>query len=263
MKNYSLSKQYTNILQEFEEDEAIINPYDILHKVEGFPEILIMTFTKSIVDKWAQMEGTKILTYSESANGLDPVYGMEYKNHQFAFTMAPVGAASCVGKLEDVCALGVKKVVVFGSCGVLDGEIADSHMIIPYEAMRDEGTSYHYAPPSDSIFMEEASVTILKTVMEDMGYPYVEGKTWTTDAFYRETRNKMLRRKGAGCIVVEMECAALIAAAKFRGIKFAQFLYAADNLDSTEWDRRGLSIDQGLSKSDRYMEIALECGIQL
>lgn len=264
MRNYRISNSYSNLLKDFDEDEqAIINPFEIANQVNGFPERLVLTFTRSIVEKWALMEESKVITHTESANGREPVYVTGYKDRQVAFAMAPVGASACTGILEDLIALGARKIVVFGSCGVLDKDIAESRMVIPREAIRDEGTSYHYAPPSDSIFMDEASVVVLQRVMEDFKYPYVAGKTWTTDAIYRETRKKMMCRKEAGCIVVEMECAALIAAARFRAIKFAQFLYAADNLDSEEWEKRGLCVDQGLSNCEQYMQVALEAVLQL
>ena len=46
---------------------------------------------------------------------------------------------------EEVVAMGAKKFVLFGSCGVLDDEKVKDHIIIPVSAVRDEGTSYHYA----------------------------------------------------------------------------------------------------------------------
>ena len=55
-------------------------------------------------------------------------------------------------------------------------------------------------------------------------------KTWTTDAFFRETRGKVEKRLKQGCSVVEMECAAMATVAAFRNVKFAQFMWAADSL---------------------------------
>ncbi|MFA6941596.1 MAG: phosphorylase, partial [Clostridiaceae bacterium] len=64
------------------------------------------------------------------------------------------------------------------------------------------------------------------------------------------------------CIVVEMECSAMTAAAKFRNVKFAQFLYSADNLDCPEWERRGLGNIE-LSEKEKYMALAFECAVNL
>jgi uridine phosphorylase len=68
--------------------------------------------------------------------------------------------------------------------------------------------------------------------------PYVLGKTWTTDAPYRETPGKIARRRAQGCSVVEMEAAGLIAVAEYRNVIFGQILYAGDDLSGAEWDHR-------------------------
>lgn len=54
------------------------------------------------------------------------------------------------------------------------------------DAYRDEGTSYHYAPASDYITIKNSDV--VAKFMETAGLPYVQGKTWTTDAVHRETK---------------------------------------------------------------------------
>ena len=73
---------------------------------------------------------------------------------------------------------------------------------------------------------------------DELNTPYIKGKTWTTDAIYRETVGNMKKRKEDGCIVVEMECASIMAVSQFRNIPIYQFLYGDDTLDGTEWDRR-------------------------
>lgn len=258
------SKNNTNLLSQFDtEYRAILNPDEIIKKAENFPETVVINFTKSIIDKWAKMSNVRTVSNLYSANGVNPVYAIKYKGVEIGFTMALVGASSATGICEELIAMGAKKIIAFGSCGVLDRNIADGHIIIPYEAVRDEGTSYHYAPPSDSIFMNENCVQALESVLTEFEYPYIKGKTWTTDAIYRETRAKAENRKKMGCICVEMECSAMIAVCAFRNIPFAQFLYAADNLDSEVWEQRGLDVNQGLSCSERYMQIAFECALKL
>ncbi len=257
---------YTDLLNEYDANpQAVVNPDSMFTEImdEKRPKIAVMTYTRSIVDKWAQRPGVEIIGHTESANGCENIYSMSYGDSVIAFCMSPVGAPNAVATLENLVASGVETIVTFGSCGVMDKEIADGHLIIPTEAMRDEGTSYHYYKASDYIEMDEASVKVLQEVMDTFDYSYILGKTWTTDAIYRETREKVERRKKSGCIVVEMECSALLCAAKFRNIQFAQFLYAADNLDSDIWEQRGLTVHQGLSKSEMYMQIAFESGVRL
>lgn len=81
---------------------------------------------------------------------------------------------------------------------------------------------------------------IKKTLLEN-NVPFIECKTWTTDAFYRETPDMIKYRKEEGCQVVEMECATIAAVSKFRGVKFGQLLYSGDilfdlsNYNEREW----------------------------
>ncbi|HSD83870.1 MAG TPA: purine-nucleoside phosphorylase, partial [Anaerolineae bacterium] len=76
------------------------------------------------------------------------------------------------------------------------------------------------------------------TTLEQHGLPYRVGKTWTTDAPYRETPTKITARQGEGCSVVEMEAASLLAVAQFRDVRLGQILYGGDDLSGSEWDNR-------------------------
>jgi uridine phosphorylase len=112
-------------------------------------------------------------------------------------------------------------------------------------AVRDEGVSYHYLPPSREVTANVDAVTALVKTLDGRDVPYRVGKTWTTDAPYRETANKIARRREEGCLTVEMESAALIAVSQFRNVIFGQALYGGDDLSGVEWDNRGWQ-----SKSD-------------
>jgi uridine phosphorylase len=81
------------------------------------------------------------------------------------------------------------------------------------------------------------SVAELDT-LEAADIPYLASRSWTTDAFYRETPSRTRRRVDEGCIVVEMEASAFIAVARFRGIRLAHLLYAGDTLSDEVWDNR-------------------------
>ena len=177
--------------------------------------------------------------------------------------MIGVGAPVAAGDLEDIHAMGVNKFIVFGNCGVLDKNIEDCSVIIPTEAIRDEGISYHYAKASDTIKVNTKYVPQFKEILSTFGYSYTEGMTWTTDAFYRETRNKVDSRIAMGAKCVEMECASLNAVAQFRGFDLFMFFYAGDNLDLPEWDKRSLSGDIKLDEKSRIALLALELGYKI
>ena len=102
-----------------------------------------------------------------------------------------------------------------------------------------------------------------KQVLTECGYPYVEGMSWTTDACYRETREKVNRRKAQGAICVEMECAGMQAVCDFRGTELFQFFYAGDNLDHSSWDPRSLSGGSRLDDKTKIMFLAFELGLRI
>jgi len=74
--------------------------------------------------------------------------------------------------------------------------------------------------------------------LNDHKIEYIKTKSWTTDAFYRETLKKAAFYKAKGCLAVEMELSALAAVAKFRQVRFGQYLYAGDTVVPEGWDKR-------------------------
>ena len=256
------------ILHEFDPTkEAIINAWDWVHMEIGvtceMPKLAVTCFEGKTFDRLAALLGGELIANPRNANGDFPVYRVNYKGKEIAIFMMDMGAAGAGGLLEEVYALGVEKVVVFGSCGVLDKEIEDCSIIIPNVAVRDEGLSYHYAPPSDEIAVNPKYIPEFTQLLNEVECSYRIGKTWTTDAFYRETREKAARRKASGCICVEMECSALAAITQFREKELFQFFYAADCLEGDAWDKRSLSSDVKFSEKDRFAQLALELAVRM
>jgi len=140
--------------------------------------------------------------------------------------------------MEEAIALGINKFVACGGCGVLDKAVGVGHILVPAAAVRDEGTSYHYAAPAREIKMPPEVLTVLESVLQAHHLPFYRVKTWTTDAIYRETRQKAAARLSEGCLSVEMETAAFLALAQFRNVRFGQYLYGGDAVLEDAWDGR-------------------------
>jgi uridine phosphorylase len=190
-----------------------------------------------------------------------PVYLVEREGRAFALAPAAVGAPLAGAQLEELVGRGAKKIVVCGGAGVLDSSIACGEIVVPLSALRDEGTSYHYMPPgNDSVPCPKALAAILET-LETRKVPYRTGRTWTTDAIYRETPAKIHRRKEQGCITVEMEAAALFAIAAFRGASLGQLLYGGDDVGGEEWSSRGWNRNR--SAREGLLELAIEACLRL
>ncbi|MBQ6814824.1 MAG: nucleoside phosphorylase [Lachnospiraceae bacterium] len=252
------------ILSEFDFDkEAIISPWNFVEKLEGMPKVAVTCFFHKSFERMIECLKAEQIAETSNANGKFPVYKVRYKNKDIALFMIDMGAAGAAGQLEETFALGIEKVVVFGSCGVLDKSIEDMAIIVPDMAVRDEGLSYHYLPASDEMQVNPKYIPEFTSLLDEVKCPYIIGKTWTTDGFYRETRAKMEKRKEQGCICVEMECSALSAVAQFRGKELFQFLHAADNLDGEEWDRRSLGEGDELEGMDMFSQLALELAVRI
>lgn len=252
------------LLTQFDENKhAIIDP-DIVHQpIPDFPETVVSVFSHYLFASIVKFLGGKVIAETHDVDGVWPVYEVTYKGKRFAFYKARLGAPACAGSFEEVIPMGAKRIILLGNCGVLDRSIKDCGIIIPTRAIRDEGTSYHYAPAADYIDVNRKYVEEFITVLNEFGYPYVKGTTWTTDAFYRETRAKVENRRKMGAICVEMECAAMQAMCDFRNVEFFQFFYAGDNLDHSSWDPRSLSGTARLDDKEKIALLAFELACRI
>lgn len=256
------------ILAEFDYDkDAIINPSDIVKdeiaKGVTVPKVAVACFGRTSFPMMVETFGGKEIFVTKNANAQWPVYKATYKGIDIALFMMDMGAAGAAGMIEELYALGVEMIVVFGSCGVLDKNIPECSIIIPNAAVRDEGLSYHYLPASDEMEVNTEYIDVFKNILDEVKYPYIVGKTWTTDAFYRETRAKVAKRVEAGCLCVEMECSAMAAVAKFRDKGIFQFLYTADCLDGEQWDARCLGESSKIDEKSFFAHLAMEMAVRV
>ena len=250
------------ILADFDETiNSTFDPFEVENVIPNFPTIGITCFSKKLMDRYIESFNGTIIAEISNANGRVPVYKINYKGKEIALFMSRVGASACTVAYEEVLAMGLEKLIMFGTCGVLDRRIDDLAIIIPTSAVRDEGTSYHYAKASDEIEVNQKYKKEFESILKEKNISYVEGKAWTIDAPYRETRSKVLKRKEQGCICVDMECSAMAAVAQFRNKELFQFFYAADNLDSSKWDQRSLGNNDKLSEKEKIIYLALELSL--
>lgn len=111
----------------------------------------------------------------------------------------------------------------------------------------------------NSDYIKVKNHNIVSDFMKANEIPYIEGKTWTTDAFYRETLNNFEKRKSDGCISVEMECSAVQAMCDFRNLEFYTFFTSGDLLDSPKWDERHKKGElEGTQHDSTHFDIAIE-----
>ena len=247
------------VLEEFDETvNSTFDPYEVENVVEGFPKVGVTCFSKKLFDQLVDKFNGIEIALNSNGNGKFPIYKIIYEGHELALFMSIVGAPACIVQYEELFAMGLEKMVVFGTCGALDRSIDDLAIIIPNSAVRDEGTSYHYMKSSREVVVNPKYQDEFIKILKEHDYSYIVGKAWTIDAPYRETRSKVAERKNEGCICVDMECSAIAALAKFRNKEIFQFFYAADNLDAAKWDQRSLGNTEKLSDKEKIGLLAIK-----
>jgi uridine phosphorylase len=202
---------------------------------DGAPLAAVACFFPEIVSKWAA-RGKAILDLP----GGECLLEIEHHGHRLAIFYPGIGAPLAACRLETVIAAGCRAIVGCGVGGALQPDLlSDNPVIVVKSAIRDEGTSYHYLAPAREVSAESRAVEVLMKAALERGLPCIGARTWTTDAYFRETAGRIARRRlRDGCLIVEMEAAALIAVARFRGVRFGQYLYPGDDLSGEVWDHR-------------------------
>lgn len=218
--------------------EAKIEPSRIIER-RDIPAHCVLTFFQDVIEKVVRLRQAKVVVANRWEDGPHPIYEIEHRGRRLAFFHPGVGAPVASGLLEEAIAFGCEKFIVCGGCGVLDKEMAVGNLIVVNSAIRDEGVSYHYMEPGREITAHPVPVKALRSLLDERNLPFISGKTWTTDAPYRETASTIERRRVEGCVTVEMEAASLMAVAQFRQVLLGQILYAGDDLSGDTWDRRG------------------------
>ncbi len=226
------------ILEFDPERQAIIDPGRLI-RPRDVPEHCVLPFFQEVIAKLRADGRTQSLAALKWEDAEHELFEIQLNGKRLAVMHPGVGAPMAAGLLEEAIALGCRKFIACGGAGVLDKEIAVGHILVPATAVRDEGTSYHYLPPAREVAASPNGIVAIERVLQAKQIPYLVGKTWTTDAPYRETRGLVQRRKEEGCLSVEMEAAAFFAVAQFRGVTFAQMLYGGDDVSGGEWDQRG------------------------
>lgn len=217
--------------------EALLEPSRVIRRSD-VPERCVLCFFQEVIDLLVERHEAKVLKRLRSEIGRNPVYEIGLHGQRLAVVHPGVGAPLSAAFLEEVIALGCRSFIACGGAGVLDSAIAVGHVLVPTSAIRDEGTSYHYLPPGREVAAHPEAVSAIERALAEHGAEYLLCTSWTTDAIYRETPEKIKRRKAEGCLTVEMEAAAFFAVAQFRGVRFGQILYGGDDVGSEEWSSR-------------------------
>ena len=251
--------EFLNIpLSEFDTENSMITPTvmeDLFRDMTGIDTCVMTAFPN--LEHHALSRDLSPL-YNFSAGG---TYVTQYvfKDSLIVANM-PTGGPAAAALMEELISLGVIRFIAITSAGLLDKKFDEKKLMVVTDAIRDEGTSYHYLPAGEQAYASPLLTEQFKQSLRGQGIAFEEGRVWTTDAIYRETPSRVERRKNEGAIAVDTECASLCAVAQFRGVEFASAFYFSDFLLSDIWSGYSADYDDMRAKS---LQILLETGLEV
>jgi uridine phosphorylase len=161
--------------------------------------------------------------------------------HQDMTLVGPVlGAPYAVMVLETLIVLGAKRILFFGWCGSIREKVRIADFVVSDRAVIGEGTSAYYPLNNDYPRPSYGIVRAIEASLEEFSMPFHKGPIWSTDAPYRETRQKVLVLQSQGVLGVDMELSALFTVAQFRRVEIGALLVVSDELGTLSW-RPGFS----------------------
>lgn len=216
-----------------EPHEAIINPV-WANSASKPGTVTVLTATRSDLDRLRRKLGP-VRGQSSDLFMSRMLVGCE-KNANVALVGPLVGAPYAAMVLEVLVAGGARKIIFFGWCGAVSPRVKIGEIVIPSAAMIDEGTSRHYHADEGLLALPSADLRQqIRGMFNKIEIPFHDGIVWTTDAVYRETREKVDRFQRQGLLAVDMETSALFSVGRFRRVDVAAVLVVSDELSTFCW----------------------------
>jgi len=164
------------------------------------------------------------------------LYVTDSSSAVFSVTGPFVGAPYAVMLLETLVAWGARKIIVLGLCGAISPTVQIGDIIIPTCSIIDEGTSKHYLTKNTcNVRPSNPIVEKTKAVLRDGNLAFHEGTVWSTDAIFRETREKVEFYQEKNVLAVEMETSALFTVGQYRDVDVGGILVVSDELSTLTW----------------------------
>jgi len=215
------------------EDTPIVNP--VRHAGSPRPgKVAVMVSPRADLDRyrhrmpWLKKDFSRLY--------LSRLYLSDTTGPEISVVGPMIGAPYAAMILETLVAWGCRQVVFFGWCGAIGRDVRIGDIIIPENAVIDEGTSRHYLGDDiRSVGPAENLTRRLHQSFSTQKIDFHQGSVWTTDAVYRETRGKVRHHQQAGVLGVEMELAALFSVGRYRSVEVAGVLVVSDELSRLTW----------------------------
>lgn len=254
-------KREINPLLEFDPDRTAFIEPGAVRRPADVPTACVLTWFHDATARLVERLGGVQVVENRWEDGAHPLFEVQLEGQRVGIAPMPIAGAAAGSMVEELIAFGCRSFVACGGAGSLRPDITPGHLVVVTSALRDEGLSHHYLPPGRVVESDAGSVALLEETLTDHGVPFVSGRTWTTDAFFRETPRKIAARREEGCITVEMEAASIAAVAQFRGAPLAQLLYGGDDLSGATWDHRSWTSRHAVR--DNMLVLALDAVLRI
>lgn len=252
-------KEQPFILDFDENYHAVLEPDHDQEPFHFHSRLLYAFVPKEEIDSFLDKYLHRTMGMFDSVSFSPKIYEVEMGGELFTLCQAPLGAPAATQLLDWLISYGVKEVLAVGIAGALI-DLPENAMFLPTQAIRDEGTSFHYMEPGQFIDLNTQFIKKVEAQLDRLDLEYDEITTWMTDGFFRETPKKVAYFRQLGASVVEMECAGMAACAQFRKVDFTQILFTADSLaDMDNYDVQ----DWGSESHSTSLEIGSKVLIHL
>jgi uridine phosphorylase len=221
------------------DDEPIFSAVDLLayKRARGAlpniapPQTAILAFQKSLVDYAIRHHPTKRV-----GGFIGELFLLKRTGERVALAgNFGIGAPVTAALADELAAFGVQRFVAIGLAGGLQSNLKPGDLVICERALRGEGTSAHYLPPGEWAAADREMTHGWSRALTQRGQAHTIGRTWTTDAPFRETRRTATGHQRNGIATVEMEAAALLAVGQALNLPAAAAFSIADTLADGRW----------------------------
>ena len=164
------------------------------------------------------------------------LYRFDHGKHELGVVGCAVGGSFAVLVAEELFACGCELLISMTSAEQILQPRDPPYFVLIEKALRDEGTSYHYLPPSEFAEADPELVRQIDAAVSQLPVSVLRGATWTIDAPFRETEGAIDSYRAQGLIAVEMEAAALYAFAQARRKPVVCFAHVTNQMGRIEGD---------------------------
>jgi uridine phosphorylase len=171
-----------------------------------------------------------------------------------------VGAPFAVLVAEQLFAAGCRLLISVTSAGRIADVGPTPYFVLIDRALRDEGTSHHYLPPSPFADADSLLADRVYPALGALAVPVHRGTVWTTDAPYRETEDAIAAARAQGALAVEMEAASLYAFARACRRDVLCFAHVTNQMAVIEGDFEKGEADGARDSLDVIAATARACG---